>query len=107
MEKIAILQEEADELKKLERKGVISRILEAIEVYGISPDELTVRVKPSGVKIPQTSAHPRRRGPQPARYVHPHTGQTWTGFGKVPKWLVNLERSTGKDRSEFTLVTIP
>ncbi|WP_407672494.1 H-NS histone family protein [Paraburkholderia gardini] len=40
---------------------------------------------------------PRRLGrpPVPPRYRNPVTGQTWTGWGQRPAWLV------GKDSREF------
>jgi len=38
------------------------------------------------------------RGPQPALYVDPKTGATWSGRGRAPAWMANV-----KDRSKFLI----
>jgi DNA-binding protein H-NS len=40
------------------------------------------------------------RGPQPAKYVNPKTGATWSGRGPAPAWLASV-----KDRSRFLIDT--
>jgi DNA-binding protein H-NS len=39
------------------------------------------------------------RGPQPAKYLDPNTGATWSGRGRAPAWIANV-----KDRSTFSIV---
>jgi DNA-binding protein H-NS len=41
------------------------------------------------------------RGPQPAKYVNPKTGATWSGRGPAPAWLAAV-----KDRSKFLIDTV-
>ena len=38
----------------------------------------------------------QRTGPQPAKYLDPKSGATWSGRGPAPAWL-----ATAKDRSKF------
>jgi DNA-binding protein H-NS len=40
----------------------------------------------------------QRTGPQPARYLDPKTGATWSGRGPAPAWL-----AAAKDRSKFLI----
>ncbi|WP_207004982.1 H-NS family nucleoid-associated regulatory protein [Trinickia mobilis] len=40
----------------------------------------------------------QRKGPQPAKYVEPKTGATWSGRGRAPAWLAST-----KDRSKFLI----
>lgn len=67
------------EIEALRRKAKAAAIMQ-IELlmtqYGISPGEL------KGV-----DGAPAHRKPK-ARYWNPETGQTWSGRGRMPKWLV-------------------
>jgi DNA-binding protein H-NS len=38
------------------------------------------------------------RGPQPAMYMDPKSGATWSGRGRAPAWLASV-----KDRSKFLI----
>jgi DNA-binding protein H-NS len=40
----------------------------------------------------------QRKGPQPAKYLDPKTGATWSGRGPAPTWL-----AAAKDRSKFLI----
>jgi DNA-binding protein H-NS len=40
----------------------------------------------------------QRTGPQPAKYLDPKTGATWSGRGPAPAWL-----AAAKDRSKFLI----
>jgi DNA-binding protein H-NS len=40
----------------------------------------------------------QRKGPQPAKYLDPKTGATWSGRGPAPAWLAGV-----KDRSRFLI----
>src|SRR5476649_1297058 len=41
----------------------------------------------------------QRTGPQPAKYLNPKTGATWSGKGPAPAWL-----AAAKDRTKFLIV---
>ncbi|WP_414694453.1 H-NS family nucleoid-associated regulatory protein, partial [Paraburkholderia sp.] len=38
------------------------------------------------------------RGPQPAKYLNPKSGATWSGRGRAPEWLASV-----KDRARFMI----
>jgi DNA-binding protein H-NS len=40
----------------------------------------------------------QRKGPQPAKYLDPKTGATWSGRGPAPAWLASV-----KDRAKFLI----
>jgi DNA-binding protein H-NS len=73
---IAKLQKQADELRLEEKLGVIGRIKEAIQVYGLTRQDLFV----GGGK--GTSAKKSRS----AQYSD-GKGNTWGGRGPRPQWL--------------------
>jgi DNA-binding protein H-NS len=48
-----------------------------------------------------TDAHRgQRTGPQPAKYLDPKTGATWSGRGPAPAWL-----AAAKDRTKFMIAS--
>jgi len=49
--------------------------------------------------VARAGAHKgQRKGPQPAKYLDPKTGATWSGRGPAPAWL-----AAAKDRSRFSI----
>jgi DNA-binding protein H-NS len=54
--------------------------------------------KKAAVVAGGTAHKGQRKGPQPAKYLHPKTGSTWSGRGPAPAWL-----ATVKDRSKFLI----
>lgn len=95
---IEALNREADECRKRERIGVIARIQEAVNAYGLTPEELA---KP--VKLPSTSS-PKKKKLPPA-YTHGSyysDGQrTWRGHAMMPNWLIDHMAQTGKSIDEL------
>jgi DNA-binding protein H-NS len=93
------LQARAEELRQAEKAGVISRIRDAISVYGITAAELGLAA--GGARSPA-----RRAAVAPsstaqvgvAKYRDPASGKTWTGRGKPPLWIVGA-----KDRQAFLI----
>lgn len=68
------------------------------------PDGGTVRTAKTATKktvaVGSAVAHKgQRKGPQPAKYLDPKTGATWSGRGPAPVWL-----AAAKDRSKFLIV---
>ena len=47
---------------------------------------------------PTAKATKRVKGPQPAMYVDPKSGATWSGRGRAPAWI-----ATAKDRTKFLI----
>lgn len=95
---IAKLQAQAEALRKKEMPGVIARIREAIDAYGISAEQLGFgggKARPGGGSVTVTGGGKSPVGV--AMYQDPASGKTWTGRGKPPAWIV------GKDRDAFLI----
>jgi DNA-binding protein H-NS len=101
---IAKLQAEAEKLRGAEKAGVIGRIREAIDLYGISAQDLGFSksgksAAPRGVAKAAKVAAPQFGVP---KYRDPATGKTWTGRGKPPAWIADA-----KDRTPFLILSAP
>ncbi len=84
----AQLDHEIEVLRHAERTGVLEKIHAMMSEYLITPAELDER-------------RDRRfgsRSPAAPKYLDPVTGQTWSGRGKLPRWLA------GKDREQYRIV---
>jgi DNA-binding protein H-NS len=53
-------------------------------------------VKKASVAAGAFASRGQRKGPQPAKYLDPKTGATWSGRGPAPAWL-----AAAKDRTRF------
>jgi DNA-binding protein H-NS len=94
------LQARAEELRRSEKAGVISRIREAIAVYEITAAELGLAGGGG-----RGAARGAAAAPAPtkvtvgvAKYRDPASGKTWTGRGKPPLWIAGA-----KDRDAFLI----
>jgi DNA-binding protein H-NS len=93
------LQARAEELRQAEKAGVISRIRDAISVYGITAAELGLAA--GGARSPArgaVAAPSTKMQVGVAKYRDPASGKTWTGRGKPPLWIVGA-----KDRDAFLI----
>jgi DNA-binding protein H-NS len=54
--------------------------------------------KISSKSVGATGGKGQRKGPQPALYLDPKTGMTWSGRGRAPGWLAGA-----KDRSKYLI----
>lgn len=84
VKQLAELDKEIERVRRVERSSVIAAIRAQMRDYGIKPSELVGRK--------------RGRSPAPPRYLNPETGQTWTGRGPRPQWLL------GRNSKEFMIV---
>lgn len=103
---IAQLQREADQLRKKEAAGVLSRIKEAISVYGFTAEELgfekgrgqAVTAKKKGTrkhqKTKETAAAVR------APKYKDDQGNVWSGRGPRPGWF-KAALEVGKSAEEL------
>ncbi len=102
LSQIEKLQKEAESLRSKEISGVVARIREAIDHYGLTPEELfgssaksagrgrragkaATATKP-GRKAAGKSAGSGRPSMGSPKY-HDGAGRTWTGVGKRPNWF--------------------
>ena len=80
------LHEQAERARRSEKSAALEQIRSLIAEYQLSPSELGL-----------DSASSDRSGPVAAKYRDPESGATWSGRGRVPKWL------DGKDRTQFAI----
>ena len=90
------LKAKAESLRKSEMAGVISRIKEAIDAYGLTAADLGLAGGPA--KRAANAAPSAKIGIGVAKYRDPASGKTWTGRGKPPDWIKDVE-----DRSSFLI----
>lgn len=74
----ARLEQEINRIKKTERKHKIKEIVQIMQLYSITLDEVNIAIN-SNV----------------AKYRDDVTGQTWSGRGKKPAWVVALINNGG------------
>jgi DNA-binding protein H-NS len=100
------LQQQAQTLKEKDRRPAIAQIVKLMKSHDISVEELTAALGKPGKtrKAPasKSASGPRQRKPVPVKYRHPGTGDTWTGRGRSPRWIVEAEKS-GVDRSTYAV----
>jgi DNA-binding protein H-NS len=112
MKQIETLNHEAEKLKRKEIDGVISRIKEAIEAYGLTAADLGL----AGARAPRSRAGSaaaapakagRRRTRAGSKYVpqvkyRDGEGNTWVGRGPRPQWLRDA-LANGKTLADFAV----
>lgn len=87
---IAKLQAQAEEARRTEIDSVIADIRQKITEYGLTAQDL-------GFAVAAKRGRPPKKAPLPAKYQDPKSGNTWSGRGKPPKWIV------GKNRERFLI----
>ncbi|WP_374729486.1 H-NS histone family protein [Caballeronia calidae] len=75
------------EAKDRETRHALTEIVQKMREYGITLNELMGRK--AGEPSPEPEQEPA------AKYRDPVSGATWSGRGRVPRWIA------GKDRNEF------
>ena len=104
-QEIEALQKQAEQAKAAEVAGVVSRIKEAIAVYGLTAKDLGL----SAVRAPAANkghtASTKRRG-RPASAGKPKyrddAGNIWGGRGPRPTWL-RTALAAGKSLEDFAI----
>jgi DNA-binding protein H-NS len=89
---IAKLQAQAEEARRTEVDNVVADIRQKIAEYGLTAQDL-------GFAVAAKRGRPPKKAPLPAKYQDPKSGNTWSGRGKPPKWIV------GKNRERFLIGT--
>ena len=105
MKQIEALQQEAERLKSKERQGVIARIKEAIDAYGLTESELGLRNGRTGKSKPTAKAmkaKPGKHKAAPVAKFRDEAGNTWVGRGPRPQWLRDALAS-GKELKDFAV----
>jgi DNA-binding protein H-NS len=114
-EQAETLLRQAEAARKAEISTAIADIKAKMAAYGITVEDLGVRgrkrrkakaAKPTRsaevVKGKVKAKPAKARKPVAAKYRNSATGETWSGRGKAPKWLVAMEVA-GRKREEFAV----
>lgn len=95
-QQIAKLQMEADAIKAKETSEVVGRIKDAIAHYGLTVEDLFGRSARGRKAVGSVKAGPKKASTKrvagkgsrvPVKY-RDDAGNTWTGRGNKPRWLV-------------------
>jgi DNA-binding protein H-NS len=101
---IAKLEQQAETLRQTQVKAVIAQLKKTIDEYGLTAEELglgAVKAKAKALRGVRKAAG-TRKSVGAAKYRDPKSGQTWTGRGRPPAWIVNV-----KDRDAFLIGAAP
>jgi DNA-binding protein H-NS len=104
------LELQAKEIRAKEVQGVVTRIREAIDFYGLTVEELFGAKSGTKAGRRAQSAKPRAAGKRPgakkgmkvAIKYRDQAGNTWTGRGLKPRWL-QAELAAGKKLEDFAV----
>jgi DNA-binding protein H-NS len=101
---IAALQRDAEKLKRQEVDGVIARIKEAIQVYGLTASDLGLDgTRRKGKPGPKPGSKRKAKGkPSRAAKYRDEAGNTWVGRGPRPQWLRDA-LAAGKSLQDFAV----
>ena len=86
------LQKQAEILRRQELSAVISEIKAKMAEYGLSAADLGLSGKQTAKAVKSVAA----------KYRNQATGETWTGRGRMPKWLQAAE-SQGRKKDDFLI----
>lgn len=88
-EQAEALLKQAETARRAEIASVVAEIQAKMKEYGISLDDLKGGARKT-----------KARTAVAAKYRNPATGETWSGRGRSPKWLVE-EQAKGRSRDDF------
>lgn len=85
-----------------EKESVIERIKSEMVEYGITTADLNPRTPSDRSAAERRAGKGTKRGPAPVKFKNPATGETWSGRGQKPRWLVSAEAG-GKKVEDFAV----
>ncbi len=91
LQQIESLKKQAEEVRQREIAEVIKDIKAMMDEYGITPADLGFSVATRAGKTKTAAV---------AKYRNPVSGETWSGKGRAPKWLLDAE-ANGQRREQF------
>lgn|SRR5690625_859189 len=97
-QEIAKLKADARALAERHRGPALESIVRAMQEYDIGPDDVATAWR-NATKTPRRGG---KRQTVPPKYRNPATGQTWSGRGRSPRWIVEAEQQ-GRSRDEFLI----
>lgn len=81
MSQIEGLKRQAEDARKQEMAGAVAKIKHIMAEYGIDPSDL----------FPGRGGKAKRAGSGIVKFRDPVSGQGWSGRGRRPGWVANLE----------------
>ena len=97
---IAAAEQQREPKRESGKKELSEEFRAKAEAMGLSLDDLlggSIQASRPDGKV----RHPRKAAASPpARYRNPETGATWSGRGRMPKWLA-LAEERGRGREDF------
>jgi DNA-binding protein H-NS len=84
LSQIEDLKRKAEGVRQQEMAGAIAEIKRLMAQFGITSEDLGLSGRGSAGKT-------KSRGIVAAKYRDPISGKTWTGRGRRPGWVVDLE----------------
>ncbi len=100
VKQIESLKHQADQVRRKEVQGVVSRIKEAIAAYELTPEDLFGKgSRAGGAAQPKSSR--AKAGAARAAYQD-GAGNTWSGRGPRPQWL-KAALAEGKSLEDFAV----
>jgi DNA-binding protein H-NS len=101
-EVITAAEQQREARRESGKQELIQEFRAKAEALGLSLDELLGGSSPAS--HPGRKAHQPRRSARTAspnvKYRNPDTGETWSGRGRVPRWLATAEEQ-GRSRGDF------
>lgn len=91
------LDKQIEEARREEVSSAVSKVKQLIAEYGLTAADCGFKMGPAAASPTLANA----RIPVAAKY-RGLNGETWSGRGKAPRWLTNLE-AQGRNRDEFLI----
>ena len=98
--RIAELQKELQKAEK-NKAPAVRKVLALMKKLGVTIADIKGGADAAPAKRKPGKSSSGTRGPAPIKYKD-EAGNTWTGRGKTPRWLVDAENA-GKKRSQFAV----
>jgi len=104
MKQIKTLTSEAEKLKRKEVQGVIDRMKEAINAYGLTASDLGLQARGRAAAKSSTRRKSAKagKGKSTQAKFRDESGNTWGGRGPRPRWLREALAS-GKELKDFAV----
>lgn len=80
----AALEEKIKAAREEEVAGVLEQIRQLVADYGLENEVTFTHAREDGRRGP--------RGPAAPKYRDPDSGKTWSGRGKPPSWIKDMDR---------------
>lgn len=92
LQQIEQLKQEAEAVRRSELQAVINEIKDKMAQHGITVADLGGR----------GGRAPGKKSKVAPKYRDPASGDTWSGRGRLPRWLADAE-AAGKSRDQFLI----